>query len=86
LSAGDTSVDPPAEFQKYMLTPISVVGTSQEPTDQPTHGTGMLETLLGSMASNPNMVLRGRLWKRRKHQTYEVMEGIIAAINKGPIP
>ncbi len=83
----DTSVDPPAEFQKYMLTPVSVVGASSEPTDQPTHGTGMLETVLGSMAANPSMVLPVDVYgSGESTTTYDVMEGIVAAVNKGANP
>jgi len=83
----DTSVDPPDEFQKYMLKPISVVGTSEEPTDQPTHGTGMLETVLGSMASNPSMVLPVDVYgSGESTTTYDVMEGIVAAVNAGANP
>jgi len=83
----DTSVDPPAEFQKYMLTPISVVGTSEEPSDLPTHGTGMLETVLGAMAANPSMVLPVDVYgSGESTTTYDVMEGIIAAVNAGANP
>jgi len=83
----DTSVDPPAEFQKYMLTPVSVVGTSEEPSDQPTHGTAMLETLLSSMAADPSKVLPVDVYgSGDSTTTYDVMEGIIAAVNAGANP
>lgn len=84
----DTSiVDLPDEFQKYMMTPISAVGTSEEPGDMPTHGTSMLETMLGSMASNPSMILPVDVYgDGDSTTTYDVMEGIIDAINKGANP
>jgi thermitase len=83
----DTSVDPPSEFQKYMLTPVSVVGTSEEPGDQPTHGTGMLETVLGAMAANPSMVLPVDVYGNGESTTtYDVMEGIVDAVNAGANP
>ena len=83
----DTAVDPPAEFQKYMLTPVSVVGTPDPPTDAPSHGTGMLETMLGAMASNPSMVLPVDVYGNgTSTTTYDVMEGIVSAVNAGANP
>jgi hypothetical protein len=84
----DTSiVNPPAEFQKYMLNPLSVVGASEEPSDQPTHGTAMLETMLASMASNPSKVLPVDVYGQGDSTTiYDVMEGIVTAINGGANP
>jgi hypothetical protein len=83
----DTAVDPPPEFQKYMLTPLSVVGTPDAPTDQPSHGTAMLETMLSSMAANPSMILPVDVYgSGESTTTYNVMEGIISAINAGANP
>ncbi len=83
----DTAVDPPAEFQKYMLTPVSVVGAPDAPTDQPSHGTSMLETMLGSMAANPSMILPVDVYGNgASTTTYDVMEGILSAINGGANP
>jgi hypothetical protein len=53
----DTSVDPPDQFKPYMLTPINVTGETDVPTDDPTHGTGMLETMLQAMANDPSKIL-----------------------------
>jgi hypothetical protein len=83
----DTAVDAPTEFQKYMLTPISVVGTPDAPTGQPSHGTSMLETVLGSMAANPSMVLPVDVYgSGESTTTYDVMEGIVSAVNAGANP
>lgn len=83
----DTSVDPPAEFQKYMLTPVSVVGTPDPPTDEPSHGTAMLETVLGAMASDPSMVQPVVVYSSGQNTTtYDLMNGVIQAINLGDNP
>jgi hypothetical protein len=83
----DTAVDPPSQFDKYMMTPLSVVGTPDASSDQPTHGTGMFEVLLGSMASNPSMILPVDVYgSGESTTTYDVMEGIVAAINAGANP
>ncbi|HZM04347.1 MAG TPA: S8 family serine peptidase, partial [Candidatus Saccharimonadales bacterium] len=83
----DTEVNPPAEFQKYTMTPINVAGSATPPTDQPSHGTSMLETLLGSMSADPSMVLPVNVYGAGESTTtYDVMEGIIAAVNAGANP
>jgi hypothetical protein len=84
----DTAIiNPPQEFQKYMLTPVSVVGNSEEPTGEPTHGTAMMETMLGSMASNPSKILPVDVYGAGESTTtYDVMEGVVAAINAGANP
>jgi hypothetical protein len=83
----DTAVDPPNEFQKYMLTPVSVVGTPDPPTDEPSHGTAMLETLLGGMAADPSMVQPVIVYSGgQSTTTYDLMNGIIQAINLGDNP
>ena len=83
----DTAVDPPAEFDTYMLKPLSVVGAPEAPGDQPSHGTAMLETVLGSMAANPRMVLPVDVYgSGDSTTTFDVMEGIVSAINAGANP
>ena len=83
----DTAVYPSAEFQKYMLTPLSVVGTPDAPGDQLSHGTGMLEIMLDSMAANPSMILPVDVYgSGETTTTYDVMEGIVSAINAGANP
>ena len=70
-----------------MLTPLSVVGTPDAPAGEPSHGTGMLEIVLGSMAANPSMILPVDVYgSGDSTTTYDVMEGIISAITQGPIP
>jgi hypothetical protein len=83
----DTAVDPPDQFQKYMLTPVSVVGTPDPPTGEPSHGTAMLETLLGGMAADPSMVQPVIVYSGgQSTTTYDLMNGIIQAINLGDNP
>jgi hypothetical protein len=83
----DTAINAPDQFQKYMLTPISVVGAPDPPTDQPSHGTAMLETILGAMASNPSMILPVDVYgSGETTTTYDVMEGIVQAVNAGANP
>jgi thermitase len=83
----DTSVDPPDQFKPYMLTPINVTGQTDAPTDDPTHGTGMLETMLQAMANDPSKILPVDVFGSGDSTSdYEVMEGIVAAINGGANP
>ncbi|HEY3914523.1 MAG TPA: S8 family serine peptidase [Verrucomicrobiae bacterium] len=83
----DTSVDPPAQFQPYMLTPINVTGVTDTPGDDPTHGTGMLETMVEAMANDPSKILPVDVFGSGESTSdYEVMEGIVSAINKGANP
>ena len=83
----DTSVAPPDQFQRYMLTPVSVVGTPDPPTDQPSHGTAMLETMLGSMAADPSMIQPVIVYSSTQSTTtYDLMNGVIQAINLGDNP
>jgi hypothetical protein len=83
----DTAVDPPEQFDKYMLTPVSVVGTPDAPTDQPSHGTAMLETVLGAMSADPSMVQPVVVYSSTQSTTtYDLMNGVIQAINLGDNP
>jgi hypothetical protein len=83
----DTGVDPPAEFSPYVLTPINVTGQQDVPGSDPSHGTGMLETLLASMPNDPSKILPVDVYgSSASTSTYEVMEGILAAINGGANP
>ena len=48
----DTAVQPnAAEFHGFLLDQLSVAGASQLPTDSPTHGTAMAETILSGLAN-----------------------------------
>ncbi len=83
----DTSVDPPSQFAAYMLTPINVTGQQDTPGPDPTHGTSMLETLLEAMPSDPSKILPVDVYGNSPTtSTYEIMEGVLAAINAGANP
>jgi len=83
----DTSVDPPSQFSPYVLTPINVTGQNDTPGTDPTHGTSMLETLLAAMPNDPSKILPVDVYgSGETTSTYEVMEGVLAAINGGANP
>jgi Subtilase family len=83
----DTSVDPPSQFSAYMLTPINVTGDVDPPGADPSHGTSMLETLLEAMPNDPSKILPVDVYgSGESTTTYEVMEGVLAAINAGANP
>jgi hypothetical protein len=83
----DTSVDPPSQFSPYVLTPINVTGQQDTPGTDPTHGTSMLETLLAAMPNDPSKILPVDIYgSGESTTTYEVMEGVLAAINGGANP
>jgi len=83
----DTSVDPPDQFKPYILTPINVTGQTDVPTADPTHGTSMLETMLEAMPNNPSKILPVDVFGSGGSTTdFEVMEGIVTAINAGANP
>jgi thermitase len=83
----DTSVDPPSQYTPYMLTPINVTGEQDTPGADPTHGTSMLETMLEAMPNDPSKILPVDVYGRGDStSTYEVMEGVLAAINAGANP
>jgi hypothetical protein len=83
----DTSVDPPSQFSPYVLTPINVTGQQDVPGADPTHGTSMLETMLAAMPNDPSKILPVDVYgSGESTTTYEVMEGVLAAINGGANP
>ena len=83
----DTSVDPPSQFSPYVLTSINVTGQQDTAGDTPTHGTSMLETMLEAMPSDPSKILPVDVYgSGETTSTYEVMEGVLAAINAGANP
>ena len=48
----DTAIQPKeGQFGKFLMNSISVAGETTVPTDQPTHGTGMSETILNGMSA-----------------------------------
>jgi hypothetical protein len=83
----DTSVDPPPQYTPYMLAPINVTGEEDTPGADPTHGTSMLETMLEAMPNDPSKILPVDVYgSGESTSTYEVMEGVLAAINAGANP
>jgi hypothetical protein len=83
----DTSVDPPSQFAAYMLTPINVAGTDDAPGADPSHGTIMLETMLEAMPNDPSKILPVDVYgSAASTTTYELTEGVLAAINAGANP
>ena len=88
LGLVDTSVDPPDQFKAYMLTPINVTGETDTPSaTDPSHGTMMLETMLNAMGGNPSQILPVDVYgSGETTSTFEVMEGLVAAINAGANP
>lgn len=80
----DTAMYPPDQYSKYMLTPINVTGATDPPSDTPTHGTGMLETVVNAMAADPSMIQPVIIYGAQDSTTtYDMMEGIISAVNSG---
>ena len=80
----DTAVQMQHGFSRYSLPALTVVGQPNESADQPAHGTAMFETLLEGMASDPSKILPVDVYPcGDSTTTYQVAEGIIAAINSG---
>ena len=80
----DTAVQMQNGFSQYSLPALTVVGQPNEPADQITHGTSMFETLLQGMAGDPSKILPVDVYPSGDSTTtYEVIEGIVAAINSG---
>jgi hypothetical protein len=80
----DTAVQMQSGFSQYAMTPLTVVGQPNEPTDQISHGTSMFETLLQGMSDAPSKILPVDVYPSGDSTTtYEVVEGTAAAINSG---
>ncbi|MGD1085286.1 MAG: S8 family serine peptidase [Verrucomicrobiota bacterium] len=83
----DTAVQMQAPMQPYSLTPLSVVGQPNPSDDLITHGTSMFETMLQAMADAPGKILPVDVYPDGDSTTtYELAEGIIAAVNAGANP
>lgn len=83
----DTAAYPPGAFQAYALNGINVTGDSDPPDANPTHGTDMFETMVEAMANDPSKILPVDVYgSGESTTTYEVMEGIVAAVNAGANP
>jgi hypothetical protein len=80
----DTAIQPQDGYSQYMLSPISVVGQGNTPSDQPAHATAMLETMVQSMGNDPSMIQPVNIYQNGEQTTtIELMEGILAAVNSG---
>jgi len=80
----DTAVQPQDGYSQYMLPAISVVGQADVPTDQPAHGTAMLDTMVQTMANNPSMIQPVTIYKEGEQTTtFEMMQGVAAAFYSG---
>jgi hypothetical protein len=83
----DTAVQMQNQMQPYSMTPLSVVGQPDPSADQITHGTSMFETMVQGMADAPSKILPVDVYPSGDSTTtYEVAEGIIAAVNAGANP
>jgi hypothetical protein len=83
----DTAIQMQSQFQQYAVNPVSVVGQPDPSADQITHGTSMLETMLQGMTDAPSKIQPVDVYPSGDSTTtYEVVEGIIAAVNAGDNP
>ncbi len=83
----DTDLNVPTQYQKYMLPPIDEVGQTGVSSDSPSHGTVMLETMLGAMSGSPSMVQPVIVYGNTDSTTmYELTEGLVKAIDAGANP
>ena len=78
-------------YDAFLLPAISVAGDATLPSDHPTHGTSMFETLLNSIAAlspdgstTPVKILPVDVYGNGgQASTYEVAEGIVQALKSG---
>jgi hypothetical protein len=78
-------------YDGFLLPGISVAGEATLPTDRPTHGTSMFETLLKSVdaftadgSTTPVKVLSVDVYGNNEQATtYEVAEGVLQALKSG---
>jgi len=83
----DTDLNVPSQYQKYMLPPIDEIGQTGVSSDAPSHGTVMLETMLGAMSSSPSMIQPVIVYGNTDSTTmYELTEGLVKAIDAGANP
>jgi thermitase len=83
----DTGVQQDPSLAAYLMPGVNVADASALPTDSPTHGTGMFETMLQSMADHPSKVQNYNVYgSGETTTTFEVTKGFIAAVNAGANP
>lgn len=88
----DTAVQPDATaLANFLLPQVSVSGPSQLPSDMPSHGSSMAETILYSLsrvssetAETPVRILPVDIYgPNESTTTFDIANGIITAVNKG---
>ncbi len=80
----DTSIDPPSQYAKYMLTPIYEAGEQEAPGAAPTHGTSMLETAVDTMGPYASMIQPVDVYGKGEETTmFNVIPGTLDAIRAG---
>jgi thermitase len=84
----DTGIQVQGDLGAYLLPGVNVAGEGTLPSDTPTHGTGMLQTMLQSMGDHPSKVMPFDVYggSGESTTTFEVAEGIVAAVNAGANP
>jgi len=84
----DTAVQPQDQFKQYLLPQITVPGASPvAPGTDLSHATGMFETMLQAMPDAPSRILPVDIFGGdQSTTTFELAEGIIAAVNAGANP
>ncbi|MDB6057717.1 MAG: peptidase [Verrucomicrobiales bacterium] len=83
----DTAVQSQGNLDMYLLPGMSLAGQADLSGDSPMHGTGMFETMLQTMADHPSKVMNFDVYgSGERTSTFEVTQGIIAAVNAGANP
>lgn len=91
----DTAIQPMPGFEQYLMPAVSVVGNVTATGNVPTHGTGMFQTMMRSMANSPAKVLPVVIYRGDPNAvngtseattTFEVAQGIVKAVNSGANP
>lgn len=83
----DTGVQLDPNLAAYLMPGVNVAPPGSLPTDSPTHGTGMFETMLDTMGNYPSKVQNYDVYgSGETTTTFEVTEGFIAAVNAGANP
>jgi hypothetical protein len=83
----DTAVQEQGNLLAYLMPGMAIAGPANVGGDTPTHGTGMFETMLETMGDHPSKVMNFDVYgSGETTTTYDVTQGIIAAVNAGANP
>ncbi|MGZ5545118.1 MAG: S8 family peptidase [Limisphaerales bacterium] len=86
----DTAVQDQGNLSAFLLPGVNITGTGQVTVtggDTPLHGTGMFETMLQTMGDHPSKVMNFDVYgSGETTTTFDVTQGIIAAVNAGANP